>query len=242
MSTPPTRICVFCSSTTGTSPSHLQAARDLATVLHAHNIHLVYGGGTTGLMGELARTLVQLYGDEEGPKRVHGVIPSSYLSIERPEDPVGGGQERRESWVEKARNILAGKRAISKASDWSLLSEAVYGRTTIVADVQIRKKAMCNEVNTGGAGSGFIGLSGGFGTMDELMEMVTWRQLGVHNKPVCLLNVDGFWDHIVGWMEDAVGAGFVRSEGKRFLAARDTPQECVEWLADCGRSKASKES
>jgi len=213
----------------------MEAARKLAEVLHAHNIDLVYGGGTTGLMGELARTLVKLYGEEEGPERVHGVIPRSYLSIERPEDAVAGQEVSKDGWLGKMKGLVSGKKNDVAVS--SLLSEAIYGRTTVVADVQIRKKLMCREVNAGGPGSGFIGLSGGFGTMDELMEMVTWNQLGVHNKPVCLLNIDGFWDHVMGWMEDAIGAGFVRPAGRKSLVARSTPEKCVEWLRDYEKQK-----
>ena len=73
----------------------------------------------------------------------------------------------------------------------TLLSEEKYGKITVVAGVQIRKKVMCNLVSTGGPGSGFIALSGGFGTMDEVMEMVTWGPLGVHRGGVCLFYVEG---------------------------------------------------
>lgn len=208
----------------------MNAARQLAETLHAHNIVLVYGGGTTGLMGELARTLVRLYG-EEGPKRVHGIIPRSYLSIERPEDAVGSDDDAgQRGWLGKLMGVIGRKNQSTTAS--ALLSEAVYGRTTIVADVQIRKKVMCKEVATGGPGSGFIGLSGGFGTMDELMEMVTWNQLAVHDKGVCLLNIDGYWDNITGWLETAIKAGFVRGEAREMFTKRDTPEECVQWLQE----------
>ena len=76
---------------------------------------------------------------------------------------------------------------------------------------------MCKEVNTGGPGSGFIGLSGGFGTMDELMEMVTWNQLGVHNRRVCLLSIDGYWDNVMGWVEATIEAGFIRVEARKMF-------------------------
>lgn len=61
-------VCVFCGASSGTSPVHLEAARTLAHALHKSNIKLVYGGGTVGLMGEVARTLVSL----SGPSSVHG--------------------------------------------------------------------------------------------------------------------------------------------------------------------------
>ena len=77
----PTRICVFTSATTGHSPLHIDAARDLAQTFHEHSIQLVYVGGTTGLMGELAATLVNLSGKDS----VQGVIPASIITLERPD-------------------------------------------------------------------------------------------------------------------------------------------------------------
>lgn len=180
-------------------------------------------------MGELARTLVKLYGEEEGPKRVHGVIQHSYLSIERPEDAVSGDEATRGGWLGRVRDMIGVKKKEGTTAS-SLLSEGVYGHTTIVADVQIRKKVMCKEVATGGPGSGFIGLSGGFGTVDEVMEMVVWNQLGVHKKGICLLNVEGYWDDIMGWMEHAIDAKVVRPEAREMFVARDTAEECVQWL------------
>lgn len=105
-----------------------------------------------------------------------------------------------------------------------------YGKTTVVVDLQTRKKTMLKEVIEGGPGSGFIGLSGGFGTMDELMEAVTWNQLGVHNTGVCLLNVEQFWNGVLSWLDDATKAGFIRDDAKGILVAKETPEECLEWL------------
>jgi uncharacterized protein (TIGR00730 family) len=233
MSTASTRICVFCSTVSGRSPLHLEAARSLANALHAKDITLIYGGGTTGMMGELAKTLVAL----SGPDKVHGIIPKAYLSIERPQErveDVANEERSRNGWLAK---LLPGSKK-KPVDEPALLSEDVYGRITVVGDVQIRKKMMANLVAKGGPGSGFIGLSGGFGTMDELMEMVTWKQLGVHNRGVCVLNVDGFWDPLMDWMERSIEAGFVREEGRSLLVAKGTAEECVQWLNehDAGRS------
>ncbi|KAI7560389.1 hypothetical protein KC346_g22578, partial [Hortaea werneckii] len=76
---PKPTVCVFCGSQPGTSPAHLAAARALAHALHANNISLVYGGGTVGIMGEVAKTLVSL----SGPEAVHGVIPEALIRYER---------------------------------------------------------------------------------------------------------------------------------------------------------------
>lgn len=204
----------------------MEAARSLAKVLHANGIHLVYGGGTAGMMGELAKTMVAL----SGPQSVHGIIPRTYLSIERPEEPVElqKSEDGKKGWLERTMREFTKK----KVNESALLSEEVYGKTTVVGDVQIRKKMMANQVDTGGTGSGFIGLSGGFGTMDELMEMVTWNQLGVHDRGVCLLNVDGFWDPLMSWMERSIDAGFVREDARRMFVAKETPEQCVQWLGE----------
>jgi uncharacterized protein (TIGR00730 family) len=150
----PTTICVFCGAKPGSSPAYLAAARSLAHVLHEHNIHLVYGGGTVGIMGELARTLVSL----SGPMAVHGIIPTALVSLERQ----------------------------GKAPD-----ENLYGRTTVVPDMHTRKRMMAQEVVDGGPGGGFVALPGGFGTIEELMEAVTWNQLGIHDRGICIFNVEG---------------------------------------------------
>lgn len=232
MSLPPAVICVFCSTISGRSPLHLEAARALAKVLHSKGIILVYGGGTTGMMGELAKNLVTL----SGPDSVHGIIPRTYLNIERPEGAIEEKQDnggRKKAWLSRILPDLTIKKTVEPA----LLSEAVYGRTTIVGDVQMRKKMMANLVAKGGPGSGFIGLSGGFGTMDELMEMIIWKQMGVHSRGVCVLNIDGFWDPLMDWMERSIEAGFVREEGRSLLVARETPEECVQWLSEYNASR-----
>lgn len=213
MTTPPTKICVFCSTGDGNSPAHLKAARSLAQAMHANSIRLVYGAGTTGMMGELAKTLVAL----SGPDSVHGVIPQGIMRYERPE--VSGNE------VEPQELGGAQKSVTSDP-----MRESEYGRTTVVQDMQTRKRMMAKEVMDGGPGSGFIGLSGGFGTMDELMEVVTWNQLGVHNTGVCLFNVEGFWDGVLSWLDHAIKTGFIRSEAQGIMVGKETPEACLEWL------------
>ncbi|MCJ1269326.1 hypothetical protein MMC22_009218 [Lobaria immixta] len=195
MTPPPAKICVFCSTGDGKSPAHLEAAGSLARAMHAHRIHLIYGGGTSGMTGKLARELVAL----SGPDSVHGIIPEGIIRAERQGVAVDEADRQ-------------------------------YGKTTVVVDLQTRKKTMLEEVIGGGPGSGFIGLSGGFGTMDELMEAVTWNQLGVHNTGVCLFNVERFWNGVLSWLDDATKAGFIRDDAKGILVAKETPEECLEWL------------
>ena len=183
----------------------MAAARALATAFAAHNISLVYGGGTRGLMGELARTLVSL----RGPDSVHGIIPSALIAVEhsdrdRPSDPTTNN-------------------SISPSN------QAIYGRTTIVQDMHTRKRFMASEVLAGGPGSGFVALSGGFGTLEELMEMTTWNQLGIHACGVVVFNVEGYWDGLLQWVMEAVRAGFIVGGNAGILVqARDAEE--VVWM------------
>ena len=70
---------------------------------------------------------------------------------------------------------------------------------------------------------GFIAMPGGFGTLEEIIEAVTWGQLRFHDKPCGLLNVDGYFDGLLEWLDHAVGEGFLRSENRGMLLADDDP-------------------
>ena len=83
----------------------------------------------------------------------------------------------------------------------------------IVPTMHDRKARLCELAD------GFVVLPGGFGTVDEFAEMLTWNQLGIVAKPVVLLDVEGYWASLLEWMDRAVEAGFVRSS-HRMLAQR----------------------
>lgn len=221
---PKTVICVFCGASPGTTPDHLAAARALGEVLHKNNISLVYGGGTAGLMGEVARTLVSL----SGPSSVHGIIPRALVKHEKPtsvSDPSTSQVLSQQTFPQQMPQILGG-------SLQQHASPQPYGRTTIVEDMHTRKALMAKEVMTGGPGSGFIALSGGYGTLEELMEIVTWNQLGIHDKGIVVLNVSGFWDGLLKWVADATNAGFVKEANKRIFVEAKTAEEALECLRD----------
>jgi uncharacterized protein (TIGR00730 family) len=78
---------------------------------------------------------------------------------------------------------------------------------------------------------GFVALPGGLGTLEELLEVFTWAQLGIHRKPVGLVNVAGYWDHLLALLAHAVGEGFVRPEYAALLQAAPTPAALLERLA-----------
>jgi uncharacterized protein (TIGR00730 family) len=70
----------------------------------------------------------------------------------------------------------------------------------------------------------FVALPGGFGTLDELMEQLTWSQLGLHEKPVGLLDVAGYWGPLIAFARHATDAGFVREADLRSIAVADDPE------------------
>lgn len=76
----------------------------------------------------------------------------------------------------------------------------------------------------------FVALPGGYGTMDELFEALSWAQLGIHDKPVGLLNVGGFFDDLLRFVDGQVRAGFLRSNFRELLLADTDPQRLLERL------------
>ncbi|RYC54040.1 hypothetical protein CHU98_g12169, partial [Xylaria longipes] len=203
-SPPLVKICVYCGSSAGKNPKHIEAARALGKVMAEKNIELVYGGGTVGLMGEVAKTIVSI----NGPSAVHGIIPEALVKWERDD-------------------TYAAKK---DANGYHVPEERVYGRTTVVKDMHTRKRMMAQEVLEGGPGSGFIALSGGFGTMEELLETATWNQLGIHSRGVCVLNIDGFYDGLLDWIRKAVEEQFLKPGNAGIIVTATDAEGAIEAL------------
>ncbi|KAI1197174.1 hypothetical protein F5X97DRAFT_324736 [Nemania serpens] len=210
--TPQTKICVYCGSSPGKNPKHAEAARALAKAMAEKNIGLVYGGGTVGLMGEVAKTIVSI----NGPGAVHGIIPEALVKWERDD-------------------TYAAKK---DANGYHLPEQSVYGRTTVVKDMHTRKRMMAQEVLEGGPGSGFIALSGGFGTMEELLETATWNMLGIHNRGVCVLNIDGFYDGLLDWIRKAVEEKFLKPGNDGIIVTATDAVGAIEALRNYKVSEA----
>jgi len=154
-------------------------------------------------MGEIARSLVSL----SGPESVHGIIPAPLVKYERGPD--------------------------SDVSTGGTLPEyTVYGKTTVVKDMHTRKQMMAQEVLAGGKGSGFVALPGGYGTLEELMEVVTWNQLGIHNRGVVVYNVEGYWDGLLEWVRKSVEAGFVGKGSQGIIREARTAEDVVRALRE----------
>ena len=136
-------ICVYCGSGPGNNPAYVEAARTLGRSLAENGIGLVYGGGSLGLMGEVARTTIENGG------RVTGIIPA-FLS-------------EREQMLRAADELI------------------------VTADMHERKRLMFERSDA------FVALPGGIGTLEELVEQLTWAQLGQHTKPIIVANIENFW-------------------------------------------------
>lgn len=94
----------------------------------------------------------------------------------------------------------------------------------VVDSMHARKRAMADRSDA------FIALPGGFGTLEELCEMLTWLQLGLERKPVGLLNVDGFFDSLLAFIDHASGQGFIRPEHRQLVRVESSIEALLERL------------
>jgi uncharacterized protein (TIGR00730 family) len=183
-------VCVFCGSSTPPDPRYGDAARALGTLLAQRGIGLVYGGGSLGLMGELADAAMASGG------QVTGVIPVSLFARE-----VGhaGLTELRE-----------------------------------VGSMHERKQLMYDLADA------FIALPGGLGTLEELAEVATWSQLGLHSKPIALLDVDGFWEPLVALLDRMVGVGLLKQANRDLIQRAHSPAEALAVLGSAEPIRTEK--
>ena len=157
-------ICVYCASSPGTDPAFATTARTFGKILAQNGIRLVYGGGSVGLMGELATSVIEHGG------AATGIIPEFLTAKERPRRL---GQEQ-----------------------------------IITRDMHERKRTMFDRADA------FVALPGGIGTLEELVEQMTWAQLGRHKKPILIANINGFWDPLLSLLAHMRVLGLVPPPAK----------------------------
>ena len=105
------------------------------------------------------------------------------------------------------------------------LAHAGLTELRLVESMHERKATMASLVDA------FIALPGGLGTFEEALEVLTWSQLGIHAKPVGVLNVEGYYDGLLRWLSHAAGEGFVRREHLGLLLFADAPGELLDRFA-----------
>lgn len=198
---PSKTICVFCGSSFGNNETFAANATALGKAISERNWGVVYGGGSTGIMGAVAR------GCATNGGYVHGIIPSALISRERIDE-----LKFNENLKESIDNH-DGSTPIPDSKE--------YGHTTLVNDMHTRKKMMGEEA------AAFIALPGGYGTLEELMEVVTWNQLGIHNKPIVIFNMNGFYDNLLKFIDDAIKSEFVSAKNGEIIRVANTVEEVL---------------
>jgi uncharacterized protein (TIGR00730 family) len=174
-------VCVFCGSSTPPDARYQDAARALGALMARSGIGLVYGGGSVGLMGELADAALATGG------RVTGVIPVGLFSRE------------------------IGHTGLTELHE--------------VASMHERKQLMYDLADA------FIALPGGLGTLEELAEVTTWSQLGLHRKPIVLLDVDAFWEPLITQLDRMVSVGLLKPANRDLVMRAQSAEEALGLLA-----------
>jgi uncharacterized protein (TIGR00730 family) len=155
-----TTVCAYCGSGAGNNPRFIEAASAFGKILAESGIRLVYGGGSTGMMGAVANGVLDHGGS------VTGIIPE-FLNT-------------RERMLTRVQELI------------------------VTPDMHERKRLMFERSDA------FVALPGGIGTLEELVEQLTWQQLGRHSKPVLLANIDGFWEPLLVLLTHMRATQFIR--------------------------------
>ncbi|CAN1574571.1 COG1611 Predicted Rossmann fold nucleotide-binding protein [Flavobacteriaceae bacterium] len=105
----------------------------------------------------------------------------------------------------------------------------------ILVDTMHERKTKMNDLS-----DGVIALPGGFGTLDELFEMLTWAQLGLHKKPIAILNVDGYYDALIVFVQTMVDKGLLKEVNQQMLLVSDTIDELLDKMENYVAPKVGK--
>jgi len=171
-------ICVYCGANFNGDPVLRAAVENLAQTFVDHNIRLIYGGGSVGVMGIISEEVLKRNG------LVTGVIPQFLLDKE------------------------VGNLEVTEL----IVTENMHQRKQKMADLS----------------DGFIILPGGFGTLEEFFEVLTWLQLGLHNKAIGVLNVGGFYDHLFAQLDVMVEHSLLKPNNRDLVINAAEPLELLQ--------------
>lgn len=175
-------ICVYCASSTKINAVYFEAAKQLGTAMAALNLRLVYGGGSLGLMGEIADSVLRSGGE------VTGVIPRFMCEQE---------------W------------------NHSGLTELIMTET-----MHERKEKMASMADAA------VALPGGCGTLEELLEIITWKQLGIFTKPIIIVNVNGYFNPLIEMLHKAVDENFMRDIHRNMWQVVDKAEDVIQAIGN----------
>ncbi len=174
-------IAVYCGSSDKIDTAYLQMAARLGTLLAERGIQLVYGAGSTGMMGAVANAALEAGGE------VIGVMPEIF--------------------------------------DTPQLALKTTTKYEILPDMHTRLKRIMDLAD------GFIALPGGYGTMDEFFQTVTWAQIGLHQKPIGLLNQNGYYDLLVQFIRHMEDEDFMYTGHNGLFVVDDQPEGLLEAMS-----------
>src|SRR6266568_6823486 len=153
-------VCVYCGSGPGTNPHFVEGATTLGKIFAENGVSLVYGGGSNGWMGAIAKSTLDHGGN------VIGIIPDF---------------------------LIARENALARVQE-----------LVVTPDMHERKRLMFERSDA------FVALPGGIGTLEELVEQLTWQQLGRHSKPILLANIENFWEPLLELFAHMRSTAFIR--------------------------------
>jgi uncharacterized protein (TIGR00730 family) len=186
-------IAVYCGSSDRIAKKYLDAAYELGSLLASRGHRVVYGAGSTGMMGAVARGAMARGGE------VIGVMPEIFDTPEL---------------------------RLTETTEY-IIKPDMHSRLAYIIEIS----------------DGFIALPGGFGTLDEFFQTVTWAQIGLHGKPIGLLNIDGYYDKLHQFLQQVEAEGFMyaghnglyacESDPEALLAAMENyrpPEDLAQWV------------
>ncbi|KAF7985006.1 hypothetical protein HWV62_9994 [Athelia sp. TMB] len=239
-------VAVYCGSSIGTQKAYQLAALCMSdrhknwtrTLINHQNLALgqalaafksplIYGGGSKGIMGIVSGAVLDNGGD------VTGVIPAAMLAAGGEGDKGNGGIKSpavdvvlNEHGREKVQSSMYAQLETLLRMNIYLISVTAQ---VIVGSMHERKVEMASRAR------GFVGLPGGYGTFEEVLEAITWTQLNIHTKPVVVLNVLNFYEPLRALVRQGVSEGFIEPQNEQLVVFVDGPSmgsaEETEWKA-----------
>ena len=185
------KICVYCGSSPGIDPAFVESARAFGALLAKNGIGLVFGGGSVGMMGTIAKSVLEHGGE------VTGIIPEFLVA--------------REHAMRGADNLI------------------------VTRDMHERKRKMFEMADA------FVAMPGGIGTLEEVVEQITWVQLGRHRKPILIANIKHFWDPLCALINHMKALEFIRADLNFDLLVADKVDDILPMLKEAAAAVPEEE-